>query len=443
MSATRRSVRRRFRGRVAGKQRSRSFILGIGFGVLILFGVQFYIGYQAPNSIPGRSYYTITALMHNADNLENHDAVRIGGELAGQVLNPHVSNHLAVLQLQLSSQYQPLRSDSTVRIRLRSAVGVRFVQIYPGRYGKPIPNNGVLAASQTTAPVDLDQVLGTFDSPTRTGTRQFLGELGTGLMERGQTVNQTLAQAPGFISSLGSVMGAINARPGAIAHFITAADGTAAAFNPVRQNLSGGFRPGAQALQPFVDQRPSVESTLVQLPPTLSSAQNQLPQVNAMLAQVDGLAKAAVPTLAAAPGALNQTAALLVAAKPGLSQANATLHYLGGAVDPAVGFLRTTQPELPRVNLAMADLMPTVNYVAPRACALSTAFTGWSEVMKLGTAYDNFIRFTVTETQNLLANQGSMFTNAYAGPCVNGASAVGAPMGTPEQQQQNPEPTYR
>jgi ABC-type transporter Mla subunit MlaD len=381
--------------------------------------------------------------MHNADNLEDHDAVRIGGELAGQVLDPHVSHGVAVVQLQLSSKFQPLRSDSTIRIRLRSAVGVRFVQIYPGKYGKPIPNNGVLAASQSRSPVDLDQVLDTFSAPTRAGTRQFLGELGTGLMERGQTVNQTLAQAPAFISGMGSVLGAINARPDAMAHLITAADGTAAAFDPVRNNLADGFRPGAQALEPFVQQRPSVENTLVALPATLSTAQSDLPQVNDLLGQVDGLARAAVPTLAAAPGALHQTALLLATAKPGLSAANATLHYLGNAVDPAVSFLRTTQPELPRVNLAMADLLPTVKYVAPRSCALSTAFTGWSEVMKLGTAYDNFIRFTLTETQNLLANQGTALTSAYPGPCVNGADVVGAPLGTPEQQQQNPEGTYR
>jgi hypothetical protein len=63
--------------------------------------------------------------------------------------------------------------------------------------------------------------------------------------------------------------------------------------------------------------------------------------------------------------------------------------------------------------------------------------------MKLGTAYDNFIRFTLTETQNLLTDQGTALTSAYPGPCVNGADVVGAPLGTPEQQQQNPEGTYR
>ncbi|HWF53910.1 MAG TPA: MlaD family protein [Solirubrobacteraceae bacterium] len=438
----RRPARNLFRGRAAGKQRSRAFTLAVGVAVLVFFVVQFYIGYNAPNTIPGRSYYTITALMKNADNLEDHDQVRIGGELAGQVLNPHVADHVAVLQLQLASKFAPLRSDSTVRIRLRSAVGIRFVQIYPSTTGTPLPNGGVLQTTQTTSPVDLDQVLNTFDPNTQRATQNLLGQLGVGLMERGQTVNDTLGDAPGFVSALGSVMGAINARTGAIAHFITATQGTAAAIAPVRYNLADGFKPGAQALAPFVSQRASVEDTLQQLPSTLSTAQSDLPQVNAMMAQVDGLAQAAVPTLAAAPGALNQTASLLSVAKPGLRAANATLHDLSNAVDPTVSFLKTAQPELPRINQAITDLLPTVSYLGPRACGLSNAFTGWSEMMKYGNDFNNFIRFTVAKDSTIVSDTGPVLASPYPGPCVNGGGPMGGPYGTPEQQQSTPEPVY-
>jgi ABC-type transporter Mla subunit MlaD len=444
MSALTRFTRRTFRGRPAGRQRGRTFTLAVGVAVLVAFGIQFYVGYNAPNSVPDRSYYTITALMRNADNLEDHDQIKIGGELAGQVLNEHVANHLAVLQLQLSSQFKPLRSDSRIQIRLRSAVGIRFVQIYPGTRGTPLPNGGVLEPSQSSSPVDLDQVLNTFNAQTQVRTREFLGQLGTGLMERGQTVNDTLGEAPGFVSSLGSVMRAINARPGAVAHLITASEGAAAAIDPVRSNLADGFRPGAQALQPFVDQRASVQSTLDQAPPTLSELQTGLPNVDALLRQVDGLARAALPTLAAAPGALTQTASLLVAARPGLSEAGDTLALLDRAVPPTVSFLRTAQPELPRINTAISDVLPTINNVAPRTCGLSNAFTGWSEMMKYGTAYDNFIRFTVTETGTIVANQPNapLLTSSYPGPCSGGSGETGGPFGTPEQQQQTPEPVY-
>ena len=67
------------------------------------------------------------------------------------------------------------------------------------------------------------------------------------------------------------------------------------------------------------------------------------------------------------------------------------------AVSPTLTFLHTAQPVLPEIDTAVSDLEPTVAYVAPRSCGLSTTMTGWSEMMKWGTAYNNFIRFTVDD----------------------------------------------
>jgi phospholipid/cholesterol/gamma-HCH transport system substrate-binding protein len=61
--------------------------------------------------------------------------VRIGGELAGQVLDPQVYDHLAKVRLQLSSKYKPLLSDTRVAVRLRSAFGIRYVELIPGHNG--------------------------------------------------------------------------------------------------------------------------------------------------------------------------------------------------------------------------------------------------------------------------------------------------------------------
>jgi ABC-type transporter Mla subunit MlaD len=437
MSAISRLVSRRpFRGRSAAKQRSRAFTLTVGFGVVALAAGMFYVGYEAPNAIPGRSYYTLYALMRNADNLQGHYQVRIGGELAGQVLNPHVSNHLAEVELQLSSAYRPVLSDSRIAIRLRSAFGIRYVEIIPGRHGTPLPNGATIPASHVSSLVDLDQILDTFNPNTRARTRQFLGELGTGLLGRGQDVNQTLAEAPGVLQRLGSVSSAIDLRPRAMHVLISSTQGTLAAIDPVSGSLAGGFQPEAQALQPFASEAANVKAALDQAPPTLTEVRTGLPPVTALLAQVQGLATAATPTLTAAPAALNQTTALLHDARPGLRNANATLHVAARAVSPTLTFLETAQPALPPINGALADVRPTVQDVALRACGLSDAFTGWSEVMKWGTPYDNFIRFTLTEEGSILAGQPNapVPSTPYPGPCVGSVGEAGGARQTPEQQ---------
>jgi virulence factor Mce-like protein len=441
MSTTVRNRRRRglLRGRAAGKPRSHWFTLGVGFGVLALAAVMFFIGYQAPNTIPGRSYYTVYAVMHDANNLEDHYEVRIGGELAGQVLSTQIVHHEAKIELQLSAKYKPLRSDSRIEIRLRSAVGIRYVDLIPGTSGAPLANGGTLAASRTSTPVNLDQVLDTFNTPTRAGLDNFVGEFGQGLAGQGANVNQTLAQAPAFLNGLGSVSAAVNARPQAMHNLISGSQGAVAALDPVRTALADGFQPERAALQPFVVQRSGLDATLDQAPPTLSTASADLPTVRSLVAQVQGLAAAARPTLSVAPGALRQTTALLIDAKPGLGSANATLTLLHRAVSPTLTFLTTAQPMLPQIDRAISDLEPTVSYLAPRSCGLSTAMTGWSEMMKWGTAYNNFIRFTVDETGPIAGSTlAAPLTSPYPGPCTAAGNESGPLLQTPEQQVAQP-----
>jgi hypothetical protein len=167
--------------------------------------------------------------------------------------------------------------------------------------------------------------------------------------------------------------------------------------------------------------------------------QSGLPPVRALVAQVQGLAQAATPTLSAAPAALNQTSALLNTAQPGLRNADATLHLASRAVNPALTFLQTAQPALPMINSALSSVLPTVEYVAPRACGLSDAFTGWSDMMKFGTAYSNFIRFTITETDLVAGLPGApQYSIPYPGPCNGNVGEAGGPKPTPEQQVANP-----
>jgi ABC-type transporter Mla subunit MlaD len=431
--------RRLFRGRAAGRPRSRWFTLSIGFAVLGIAALMFYIGYNAPNSVPGRSYYTIYAVMHDADNLEDHYDVRIGGELAGQVLATQVVGHQARVELQLSSSFQPLLSDTRIEIRLRSAVGIRYVDIIPGKHGTPLPNNAVLPASQTSAPVNLDEVLDTFNAPTRAATDDFVAGLGEGLAGQGENVNQTLRLAPAVLTNLGSVSAAVNAHSQAMRQLITGSQGAAAALDPVRTELAGGFRPESDALRPFVVQRAGLDATLDAAPPALSTLNVDLPSVRSLVAQVQGLAQAATPTLAAARGALAQTSTLLVDARPGLSGANQTLTLAQRAVSPTLTFLQTAQPVLPQINSAISDLEPTVAYLAPRDCGLSTAMTGWSEMMKWGTPYDNFIRFTLTETGPIAGSKiAAPLTSAYPGPCTAQGGESGPLLQTPEEQVAQP-----
>lgn len=384
---------RRFSRHAVGKPQALRFTVLVGLATLAVAVGAMYIGYHAAVSVPGRSYYDVHAELRNADNLTSHLEIRIGGLHAGQVLNPRVRNGKALIDLRLASSFAPLRSDSRLRVRLRSAVGVRYLEVIPGTKGRLLAAGETLPASQADTPVALDDVLGILDADTRQRTHALLGQLGTGIAGRGDDLNQTIASSPRLLSRTQSVADAITQRSGATAQLIRTLDAATAAFDPVRDDLATGFAPESRALRPFARRAAELHQTLQEAPPTLAELRSGLPAVDRLVREVDGLAREGRPTLAAAPPALSATTRLLRVAGPPLERARQTLTLADHAVDPAVGMLSRLKRSLPAIDTAINAVLPTVTYMAPRACDLGSPFAGWAQVLDRGTPYANFIHF--------------------------------------------------
>src|SRR4051812_6469602 len=382
-------------GRPVGQQRSRAFMLTIGIGGLLLAAVTFYIGYQAAYTVPGRGYYNLHAQFDNAENLANHYEIREGGVRVGQLLNPRVKGGKAVVDLRISDKYKPLLSDTQVRVRLRSAVGVRYLELVPGKHGTPLPEGATIPAANARTPVELDKVLGTFDPKTRARTRNLLSQMGVGAVGRGTDINEAVRTSPKLFRRAASVSRAITDRPGAMAAFVAHANGAADAFDPVREEIASGFGPEAQALSPFADSRDDVQQTLSSAAATLAQLQSTLPRVGGLLTQVRRFAHDGQPTLRAAPGALTSTTRLLSHAARPLGRTKKTLELLSHSVSPTLSLLREAHPVLPAIDRTFSDLIPTLDTAAPRACDITTWANGWAEYIKFGDSFNNMIRFLV------------------------------------------------
>jgi phospholipid/cholesterol/gamma-HCH transport system substrate-binding protein len=432
---------RRTFSRPVRHQPSVAFVVAVGLAAIGLLCYFAYAGFTAANSVPWQGYYDVNAELPQADSLHKQDAVRIGADYAGKVISVEASHGYALLHLRLYSNFGPLRSNSTFRVRLQSAVGERYLQIIPSTIGTPVPQNGVLMG-QELQPVDLDQILSTLDPRTRAGTQTYLNELGTGTVGRGEDINSTLAQAPSFLAHTGNVLRAIAAVPGGTGRTTAAMEAAASAFEPVSSTAAAGFSPENAAMRAFADRANAVGETFAQAAPTLSQSSQQLPTVTALVDQLNGLAVQARATLPAAPAALRATSTLLAVARQPIANLRTTLTALGSAVQPTVTLLQRIVPVLPYIDQTMRDVRGTVQYLAPRSCELSNVWTGWSEWMKYGTDFSNAIRFEayplmadgvagITATRGQLLNQLE-HENPYPGPCVNGAGERGGPAPSPQ-----------
>lgn len=407
--------------RPVGKPTNRAFIVGVGFLGMFVAVALAYIGFEAPNHIPGRSYFTIRGQFAFADNITPHSEVRVGGRLVGQVLNPRVKDGKAVVDLQLDPAIKPIRSDTRLAVRPKSAVGVRYIDMTLGTRGQPLTAGQMIPASQTGSPVELDQVLNSLDSDTRARTQTMIRELGTGAAGRGDDMNAGLAVAPHFLRGLGSV--ATTMHRGDIHRFVTSAEAAASAVAPVSDTYAQGFTPEARAMRPFWRQGDDLRSTLDTAPPALRATQAGLAATDPLLTQVGGFAREGRPTLAALPDALGQTTRMLRTAKAPLRQTDETLDLTSRAVPPTVALLRRLGRDLPDLDQMLRSALPIASALRNRGCDIHAFASGWGDMDSWGNSVENFLRLEAHEgavgpIEHLPPLKSTRYQTRYEAPCA-------------------------
>jgi ABC-type transporter Mla subunit MlaD len=420
----------RFNRKVVSHTPKRGFLLavgtiGIAFAVLLAW-----IGYDAPNKIPGRSYYTLRAELHQADNLTSHYQVRIAGHLVGQVLNPRVHNGNALVDLQMEKGVGPLLSDTTIRVRPRSPIGVRFVELHPGTKGTPLGNGALLPASHASAALPLDTALSTLDPETRARTRDLLGQLGEGVAGRGEDINRGLLNGGPAIDEATRVTSAIAARKGATTSLIHGGDTIADAAQPVRDPIANGFAPQGKFFGAIADEQNSISNLLQIAPSALTGARSGLSDSSPFVVQLGGLARDALPALRAAPASMTQTAALLREAVPSIGDLHTTLKVAQRAVKPTLALLKTVDPVLPDVESALTSVIPILTNLAPRGCDYLLMTRNWESMLAWGTPTGNYLRFNIIGgtaggqgPAGHIADGGGAHIHAYPAPCTVKADA--------------------
>src|SRR5689334_23703058 len=125
-------------GRRRGSQSIAANPVLIGAATTLVVLVAVFLAYNANSGLPFVPTYELKAELPDAANLVVGNDVRIGGTRVGTVaaIDPVVRRNGAVvarLTLKLETTVQPLPVDSTVIVRPRSALGLKYVQIARGR----------------------------------------------------------------------------------------------------------------------------------------------------------------------------------------------------------------------------------------------------------------------------------------------------------------------
>ena len=280
----------------------------IGAVTVLVAVIAVFLAYNADNGLPFVPRYVLHVQVPDATELTPNAEVHLaGGSLVGHVTNitPTRSRSgapIAVIDLALNKAIEPLPVDSRWDIRLKGTIGLKYIQLTPGTSTQTLVDGATVPMSQTSAEVDLDQVLSIYDARTRVGVAASTAGYGEGFAGRGSDINDAIHAFVPLVNDLGPVARNLASSKTDFAGFFRGLERFSAAVAPVAQqqaqlyvNLATTFTALASVARPYL------QDWIAQTPPTFQTVIDQAPTIRPFVTDTAALFHELAPGFATLP----------------------------------------------------------------------------------------------------------------------------------------------
>lgn len=399
-----------------------------------------FLSYNANQGLPFVPTRTLHVQLGTGANTVVGNDVRSGGFRIG-VVNEMSPVRLpsgrvgAQMTLKLDEKFGDVPVDSTVKIRARSALGLKYVELTKGRSGRSLPNGGVLGERQTSVPVELDEFFNIFDERTRRASQENLRWGGDALAGRGDDLNRFVLAAPQLFGRLRSVAANLNDPRTRLVRMFEQLRRASRAVAPVADTAAGGFTHMADTFGALSRDRRALRDTIAKSPSTedvaIASLRVQRPFLDELAALSADL-RGATAELRPALAPLNRA---LAAGIPVLPRSVDLSRRLAGALVALRDLARApaTNAALRGLTATINTLQPQLRYLGPYVTVCNSWNAFWTFVAEHFTAPDE-----TGGTQRILLNDGApqddAVTNMGANEFAHGHNTVpGIAGGRPQQ----------
>jgi virulence factor Mce-like protein len=184
----------------------------------------------------------------------------------------------AVITAAINPSFAPVHSSATAQLRPKSLLGEMYVDLTPGTSGPALPSGAALPKLHVNRSTDLQQVINTFNGPTRAKLRTLVDELGGGLTGRGDQLNQSIPSGRNDVSDLASITSTLNAKDAELKTVISTLNTvtTELAHSDRRQQLGSLISSADQLMANLRTEQAALQSAVVSTDHSLGSLQQGL-----------------------------------------------------------------------------------------------------------------------------------------------------------------------
>jgi virulence factor Mce-like protein len=353
--------------------------------LIVIVGV--YLAYNANKGLPFVPTYDLKAEIPNGQKLIEGNEIRLGGFRVGVVnkMQPKTvfvdgkPKTIALVDMKLDKDAEPLPVDTRIAVRPRSALGLKYLDIVPGKSKQTYrPGDTIRLSRAAPTAVEYEDVFSTFDKPTRDNSRTALKGFGDAFAGRGPSINEAIASFNPFFTHLTPVMKKLSDPDTRLENFFKNINQASEQVVPVAKVQAALFGKMAKTFDAFSACAGCLQDTIAKSPPTLAVGATSFHFQRPFLAEFTKLSKELRPTVATLHDNLHTINSALETGTPVLRR-TPEMNQLTGKVFAALDDLArnpVTMLALKDLHLTFAVLRPLAEFIAPynTVCNNGTAF---------------------------------------------------------------------
>ena len=427
----------------------------VGAVTVLIAIIAVFIAYSANKGLPFVPTYDVKAELPSGAKLVKGNEVRTGGFRVGVVsdIKPVTTKvdgkdrAVALVTMKLDKTVEPLANDTEVRVRPRSALGLKYIELTPGSGDRTYKAGDTIPVTNASEPLEFEDVYKIFDPETRPAIQKATEGFGDSFAGRGQSINEAVGALNPFFRSLEPVMTNLADPDTELDQFFTQLGRASAQAAPVARTQAVLFTNMADTFDAISRYPRSLQQTIEKSPPTLDTSIASFKVQRPFLADFADLSARLRPAARELPRslpALNRALAVGTPVLPRTVPLNERFEVVFDELDQLF--------ENPNTLLTLRDLRTTLSVTRPPAEFIAPYqsvcnygvyfFNALGEHMSLvsndkaGTAQNQGLKFVNMEQANSYGTtESSRNVDIPPGMKARGAVSDGSPgVGPPGEQ---------
>jgi len=245
----------------------------VGAMTVLVVLVAVFLAYNANEGLPFLPTRELKVDIASGSDLVAGNEVREGGYRVGLVtqMKPIVlktGQVAAQLTLELTEANGKVPVDSSLSIRPLSVLGLKYIDLHTGTSKKVFSDGGTVPITQTSVPVQFEDIFQIFNPKTNKAIDNNLVGFGDTLAGRGSSLNDTIASLPALFGNLEPVARYLSDPHTELTRLLNSLESFMGAVAPVAQTNARLFTDMATTFEAISRDPSALESTIRESPLT-------------------------------------------------------------------------------------------------------------------------------------------------------------------------------